>query len=111
MKTLGGLSLNEIMNKVTRHRKRGRYRYKQARLNGKRISLHRKIATLAFGKPLPPGVVVHHIDLDRSNNHPTNLVVCPDKEYRRLLIDRARAVYRADTAAWLISFLDLKVNV
>lgn len=112
MKTIGGFSLNEIMNAVIpRHRGysggQSRTRYKNARLNGKKISKHRKVAILALGKPLPPGAIVHHIDLNPFNNEPTNLVVCPDIEYRKLLIERYKIVAKADTAAFFISFLGL----
>lgn len=111
MKTIGGKTLNEIMSKVTyRKQDKVRVRYKTAKFEGRKISRHRKIAMNALGKKLPPGAVVHHLDLDPFNNDPTNLVVCPDLEYRRLLIERTRAVARGDVAAWLVSFLGLKTN-
>lgn len=109
--TLEGFTLNQIMNAVIpRHRKGNRTHYKNARLNGKKISKHRKVATLALGKPLPPGAIVHHIDLNPFNNEPTNLVVCPDMKYRKLLIERYKEIGRRVTAALFVSFLGLKVN-
>jgi len=36
---------------------------------------HRLIASLLIGRPLEDGEVVHHLDLDRTNNSPDNLVV------------------------------------
>lgn len=36
---------------------------------------HRVVAELMLGRPLKPGEVVHHIDRDRRNNNPENLMV------------------------------------
>ena len=36
---------------------------------------HRVVAELMLGRPLKPGEVVHHIDRDRRNNRPENLMV------------------------------------
>lgn len=36
---------------------------------------HRVIAESMLGRPLKPGEVVHHIDGDKRNNNPTNLMV------------------------------------
>jgi hypothetical protein len=52
---------------------------------------HREIAERALGKKLPKGVHVHHFDGDRSNNVPTNLVVCPSAAYHFLLHARIEA--------------------
>jgi hypothetical protein len=52
---------------------------------------HRLIAEKALGKPLPKGAVVHHIDEDKANNHPSNLVICPDQTYHRLIHARMKA--------------------
>ena len=37
--------------------------------------LHRVVAELMLGRPLKPGEVVHHIDGDKRNNEPKNLMV------------------------------------
>jgi hypothetical protein len=52
---------------------------------------HRLVAEKVLGKPLPPGAVVHHIDGDNMNNHPSNLVICPDQGYHRLIHTRMKA--------------------
>ena len=36
---------------------------------------HRVVAEKILGRPLKPGEVVHHIDHDRRNNNPDNLMV------------------------------------
>lgn len=60
-------------------------------VNGKKRLLHVLIAERALGGPLPPGVEVHHIDEDKKNNEPSNLVICPDAAYHKLLHQRQRA--------------------
>ena len=45
----------------------------------------------AIGHELPKDAVVHHIDGNRKNNSPSNLLVCPDHSYHRLLHLREKA--------------------
>jgi hypothetical protein len=56
--------------------------------NNQRV--HILVAELALGKPLPKGVEVHHVDGDKANNAPTNLVICQDQQYHMLLHVRQR---------------------
>lgn len=37
-----------------------------------------EIASICLKKPLPKGWVVHHLDENKENNHPTNLIVFPN---------------------------------
>lgn len=53
---------------------------------------HRLLAEQALGKPLPKGVQVHHVDGNRRNNAPTNLVICQDQSYHLLLHARTRTL-------------------
>lgn len=62
---------------------------------------YRKIAEKALGKPLPKGAQVHHLDVDPTHNHPTNLVVCPDAAYHMLIERRGRAYKATGHADWL----------
>ncbi len=44
---------------------------------GNRINLHQKIVEDIIGKKLPKGAQIHHVDGDKHNNLPENLVVSP----------------------------------
>lgn len=60
--------------------------------SGKRAMEHRAIVENILGKKLPKSAVIHHVDHDRLNNFPTNLVVCPDSAYHNLIHRRERAL-------------------
>lgn len=45
---------------------------------------HRRIARLKIGRDLLPNEVVHHIDGDKHNNKPSNLLVMTKAEHTRL---------------------------
>lgn len=67
--------------------------YRRAkRANGDETREHVLVAERAFGKRLPPGVEVHHVDGDRAHNINRNLVICQDKAFHRLLHARTRIV-------------------
>ncbi len=59
---------------------------------GNRINLHQKIVEDIIGKKLPKGAEIHHVDGDKHNNLPENLVVCPDRKYHHLLHARQRVL-------------------
>ena len=40
---------------------------------------HRQVVETLLGRPLKPGEVVHHLDGDKRNNDPDNLVVLPSQ--------------------------------
>ncbi len=55
---------------------------------------HVIVAERSLGRYLVRPELVHHFDEDKTNNAPSNLVICPDDAYHALLHKRARA-YRA----------------
>ena len=54
------------------------------------IREHVLIAQNALGKPLPRTAHVHHVDLCKVNNANTNLVICENEAYHKLLHVRTR---------------------
>ena len=67
-------------------------------VNGKPKRWHVHLAEVALGHSLPTGAVVHHVDGDKLNNEHSNLVVCPNESYHRLLHFRARALEESGNA-------------
>ncbi len=61
---------------------------------------HVLVAERALGKPLPVGAVVHHADENRLNNAGSNLVICPDNKYHRLLHVRIDAMNACGHPNW-----------
>jgi hypothetical protein len=74
--------------------------YVRKRQNGKSQLEHIQIAEKAMGRPLPQGSQVHHVDTNRGNNRPQNLVVCQDATYHRLLHKRTAALIACGNANW-----------
>ena len=62
---------------------------------------HIAVAERAMGKPLPVTAPVHHVNEDKGDNRPSNLVVCEDNAYHRLLHARMRALAASGNAGWL----------
>lgn len=53
---------------------------------------HRLVAESALGYPVPNGSPVHHVNGVKDDNRHTNLVVCEDQAYHKLLHARADAM-------------------
>jgi hypothetical protein len=51
---------------------------------------HIAIATVALGRDLPAGAVVHHVNGIKDDNRRSNLVICPDEGYHKALHVRMR---------------------
>lgn len=72
--------------------------------------VHVLVAEAALGKPLPQGAQVHHIDENRLNNEPSNLVICPNNAYHRLIHQRMAALRACGNAGWRKCFICQKYS-
>jgi HNH endonuclease len=58
--------------------------YRDISVGGRKIAEHRAVVERRDGRKLTSAEVVHHVDGDKSNNSPENLVVVTRAEHRRL---------------------------
>lgn len=78
--------------------------YEVLRRNGRNkrlIYYHVVLAERILGRQLPKGALVHHINNIKLDNRPSNLLICPDREYHRLLHRRADALKADGEIDWL----------
>jgi hypothetical protein len=61
---------------------------------------HVRIIEKIIGKPLPKKSLIHHLNLDRSDNRHSNLIVCDNTAYHFLLHKRTRAFCACGNANW-----------
>ena len=57
--------------------------YWRFKIDGKFVMRHRLIAQGKIGRELRTGEEVHHLDEDKSNDSPSNLIVCPNRAAHR----------------------------
>lgn len=67
-------------------------KYLAKKHRGRRMLAHVVIAEAALGRPLPSGAQVHHVDGNKFNNANSNLVICQNQKYHRLLHVRQRVL-------------------
>ena len=74
--------------------------YRSISSKGRIIKEHIHVAERILGRKLPKGAIVHHIDGNRRNNEPRNLVICPSQAYHKLLHNRMNAMALGFPAEW-----------
>lgn len=62
---------------------------------------HIVIVERAIGRPLRDREEIHHVNGVRADNHPGNLVLCPDHRYHEMLHARQRALDACGNANYL----------
>ena len=75
----------------------------------KYVLLHRLIAELILNRPLERNELVHHIDGDKQNNNPNNLVICKNTQEHRRVHDDLEKLAMILVANGVIQF-DRKTN-
>lgn len=87
---------------VTGHSSRTGRRNKRWYQQGSRHnqSAHREVVERVLGRPLPRGAVIHHVNQDKHDNRPSNLVVCESHAYHRALHHRLNALRECGHADW-----------
>ena len=60
----------------------------------------RRIAKMVLGKSLPPQAIIHHVDNNPTNNRPSNLVICENQAYHKLLHRRMDALRACGYVNW-----------
>ena len=58
--------------------------YEQRKIDGKKVNLHRYLAEQRLGRKLSPDEVVHHVNGNKKDNRPENLMVMSKTEHYRL---------------------------
>lgn len=64
------------------------------------VSDHVLTCEKALGKFLPDGAIPHHVNEDKKDNGPGNLVICQDRAYHNLLHQRIRSLKACGHASW-----------
>lgn len=86
-------SLGYVMVRAPGHHREGGSGY---------VMEHILVAERILGRPIPEKHPVHHVDENRANNEPTNLVICESKAYHNLLHARMRALTATGNASAVI---------
>ena len=71
------------------------------RSEGPQRRLHSVIAERALGRRLKGAEQVHHVDGNSWNNENSNLVICPNMEYHKLLHMRTAALEACGNPNWV----------
>lgn len=67
--------------------------------DGKKKQAHVLIVEAILGHALPEGAEVHHVNENRRDNTPSNLVVCPSRAYHKMLHQRQASLTACGNAS------------
>jgi hypothetical protein len=71
------------------------------RHNGETRNVSDIMVETRLGRRLKHPELVHHVDGNVKNNDPSNLVVCPDQRYHKLIHQRTDAMNACGNPNWL----------
>ena len=75
-------------------------KHPRAKSNGY-VFNHLLVAEKALGRTIPKSIPVHHVDMDKKNDSPGNLVICQDHSYHGLLHQRTSALKACGKASYV----------
>jgi len=81
------------------------YQSKRENHTGKNTREAQAIVERALGKAIPLFAEIHHVDGNPGNNKPSNLVLCEDASYHKLLHVRTEAFLACKNANWKICWI------
>lgn len=76
--------------------------YRMHSIERRKVFAHTLVAEKALGKRLPKEAVVHHVNGDKLDNRPENLVICPSHSYHGLIHARQDAYDACGHADWRV---------
>ncbi len=69
--------------------------YRYVYRNGEAVYEHRAVMEEILGRPLLPTEQVHHIDGNRANNDPSNLIILNAADHTHITASRSHSMWRS----------------
>ena len=81
------------------------YQSRRENHTGKNTREAQAIVGRVLGKPIPSFAEIHHVNGNPGDNSPSNLVICEDASYHKILHDRTKALLEYGHAEWKRCYL------